>query len=141
MASFAAARSIFRSSAARNAAARLASQSKSKPKASPFSLNSTANKPIFRRSPVEMSFAVESMMPYHTVTASALMTSMLSISRRSCGWLPEGGVVELGLGLAMMMCDELSEDPSKFYYKILLLEVLIELLKRPVGYSELLKPR
>jgi hypothetical protein len=48
MASFTAARSIFRSSAARNAAARLASQSKSKPKASPFSLNSTANKPVLR---------------------------------------------------------------------------------------------
>ncbi|KAL9377459.1 hypothetical protein Peur_028794 [Populus x canadensis] len=90
MASFTAARSIFRSSAARNAAARLASQSKSKPKASPFSLNSTANKPVLRRSPVEMSFAVESMMPYHTVTASALMTSMLSISRCGYGWLPEG---------------------------------------------------
>ncbi|XP_052310505.1 protein NUCLEAR FUSION DEFECTIVE 6, mitochondrial isoform X1 [Populus trichocarpa] len=90
MASFTAARSIFRSSAARNAAARLASQSKSKPKAPPFSLNSTANKPVLRRSPVEMSFAVESMMPYHTVTASALMTSMLSISRCGYGWLPEG---------------------------------------------------
>ncbi|KAG6767664.1 hypothetical protein POTOM_028876 [Populus tomentosa] len=95
MASFTAARSIFRSSAARNAAARLASQSKSKPKASPFSLNSTANKPVLRRSPVEMSFAVESMMPYHTVTASALMTSMLSISRCGYGWLPEETDVEI----------------------------------------------
>ncbi|KAJ6865879.1 protein NUCLEAR FUSION DEFECTIVE 6 [Populus alba x Populus x berolinensis] len=92
MASFAAARSIIRSSAARTAAARFASQSKSKPKASPFGLNSTTSKPILRRSPVEMSFAFESMMPYHTVTASALMTSMLSISRCSCGWLLEGRV-------------------------------------------------
>ncbi|KAH8484489.1 hypothetical protein H0E87_028816 [Populus deltoides] len=48
MASFAAARSIIRSSAARNAAARFASQSKSKPKASPFGLNSTTSKPILR---------------------------------------------------------------------------------------------
>ncbi|KAG5226328.1 protein NUCLEAR FUSION DEFECTIVE [Salix suchowensis] len=89
MASFAAARSLLRSSPARNAAARFASQSKPKPKASPFGINSTASKPILRRSPVEMSFAVESMMPYHTVTASALMTSKLSISRCSCGWFLE----------------------------------------------------
>uniref|UniRef100_A0A6N2K7I0 Uncharacterized protein n=1 Tax=Salix viminalis TaxID=40686 RepID=A0A6N2K7I0_SALVM len=61
MASFAAARSLLRSSPARNAAARFASQSKPKPKASPFGINSTASKPILRRSPVEMSFAVESI--------------------------------------------------------------------------------
>ncbi|CAN0913642.1 Protein NUCLEAR FUSION DEFECTIVE 6, mitochondrial [Linum grandiflorum] len=101
MATFAAAaagRSIFRSSSssasARNAAARFASQTKAAPKASPSSaFRASANKPVSQstfRLPVEMSFAVESMMPFHTVTASALMTSMLSISQRSYGWLPEG---------------------------------------------------
>jgi hypothetical protein len=30
------------------------------------------------------------MLPYHTVTASALMTSMLSLSSRNYAWLSEG---------------------------------------------------
>lgn len=42
------------------------------------------------RSPVELSCCVESLMPYHTATASALLTSMLSGAPRRFGWTPEG---------------------------------------------------
>ncbi|XP_015383078.1 protein NUCLEAR FUSION DEFECTIVE 6, mitochondrial isoform X8 [Citrus sinensis] len=90
MASFAAARSIFRSNSARNATTRLASQAKTKAAPSPFGVS--AKKPLSLaalRSPVELSFCVESMLPYHTATASALSTSLLSISQCGYGWLPE----------------------------------------------------
>ncbi|KAI3465806.1 hypothetical protein Pfo_022469 [Paulownia fortunei] len=85
----AAARSVFRPSTVRNAAARLAPQ----PKAarSPFRLPSRT--PLAQRlfrSPVEMSACVLSMQPYHTATASALMTSMLTVSGCGFGWLSEG---------------------------------------------------
>ncbi|KAL0733455.1 hypothetical protein Bca4012_009665 [Brassica carinata] len=42
------------------------------------------------RNPVEMSFCMESMLPFHTATASALMTSMLSVSAHSYSWLSHG---------------------------------------------------
>ncbi|XP_031255364.1 protein NUCLEAR FUSION DEFECTIVE 6, chloroplastic/mitochondrial isoform X2 [Pistacia vera] len=93
MASFSAARSIFRSSSVRNAAAKLGFQAKTKATRSHFGVS--AKKPLSLgtlRSPVQTSFCVESLLPYHTVTASALMTSMLSISRRSYGSLPDGSL-------------------------------------------------
>ncbi|CAL0333847.1 unnamed protein product [Lupinus luteus] len=90
MASFSAARSIFRSCSATRSAFRAASETKSA--RSPFRMAS--NKPLSQstfRLPVELSFCVESMMPYHTATASALMNSMLSVSqRRSYAWLLDG---------------------------------------------------
>ncbi|XP_024983477.1 protein NUCLEAR FUSION DEFECTIVE 6, chloroplastic/mitochondrial-like isoform X2 [Cynara cardunculus var. scolymus] len=84
----AAARSVFRSTSLRKAAARVASQPKAAP--SPFripSRNSLSHR-IFR-CPVEMSACLESMQPFHNVTASALMTSMLTLSQNGYGWLPE----------------------------------------------------
>ena len=39
---------------------------------------------------VEMSACLGSLQPFHTVTASALMTSMLTLSQNGYGWLPEG---------------------------------------------------
>ncbi|XP_027062292.1 protein NUCLEAR FUSION DEFECTIVE 6, mitochondrial-like [Coffea arabica] len=86
----AAARSIFRASPVRTAAARLASQAK--PSRSAFTFPSRANILSNRisRSPVEMSACIESIQPYHTATASALMTSLLTVSRCGYGWLPEG---------------------------------------------------
>ncbi|XWS15772.1 hypothetical protein CRYUN_Cryun34aG0030700 [Craigia yunnanensis] len=85
-------RSVLRSAASRaNATTRLAAAPKpiSRPACSPFGISKRNALPsrIFR-SPVEMSCCVETMLPYHTATASALLTSMLSV--RSSGWTPEG---------------------------------------------------
>ncbi|XP_022723633.1 protein NUCLEAR FUSION DEFECTIVE 6, chloroplastic/mitochondrial-like isoform X2 [Durio zibethinus] len=89
-----AARSVLRSAASRaTAATRVASAPKPmlRPACSPFRISkqNPLSSRIFR-SPVELSCCVETMLPYHTATASALLTSMLSVSRRSAGWTPEG---------------------------------------------------
>ncbi|XP_042026472.1 protein NUCLEAR FUSION DEFECTIVE 6, mitochondrial-like isoform X1 [Salvia splendens] len=84
MASFAA-RSVFRS------AARISASVKPRPSPSPFRLPSQNPLParIFR-SPVEMSsVSVASFLPYHTATASALLTSMLSVAPRTHAWTIE----------------------------------------------------
>ncbi|XP_020266566.1 protein NUCLEAR FUSION DEFECTIVE 6, chloroplastic/mitochondrial-like [Asparagus officinalis] len=84
-----AARSFLRSSSSvRSAAAKIAS--KPKPSPSSFRLPKPIAAPRILRSPVEMSFCVESLLPMHSVTAAALMTSMLSVSRGGYGWLIEG---------------------------------------------------
>ncbi|CAA0816211.1 Unknown protein [Striga hermonthica] len=86
-----AARSIFRSPAVRSAATRFATEAKSA-RSAPFRLPSRAPLLAHRvlRNPVELSACLESMQPYHTATASALMTSMLTVSSCGYGWLPEG---------------------------------------------------
>ncbi|XP_048619628.1 protein NUCLEAR FUSION DEFECTIVE 6, mitochondrial isoform X1 [Brassica napus] len=94
MAASAVARSILRAASSRGAAAgstgRFASQAKSVPPMFRASAKrSSLLSPL--RNPVEMSFCVESMLPYHTATASALMTSMLSISGHTYGWLSDDG--------------------------------------------------
>ncbi|WRX26752.1 hypothetical protein QQP08_019239 [Theobroma cacao] len=82
-----------------------------------------------------MSCCVETILPYPTATASALLTSMLSVSRRSSGWTPEEcrknvgdkipsrnkGKTRLDEGqarrewlIAMMMYDECQRVRAKF---------------------------
>ncbi|KAJ8532117.1 hypothetical protein K7X08_012040 [Anisodus acutangulus] len=85
----AAARSIFRSPSIRNAASKIAVEAKAA--RSPFRTPSrTPHSHRIFRCPAEMSACLESLQPYHTVTASALMTSMLTDSLRSYSWLSEG---------------------------------------------------
>ncbi|XP_071691325.1 protein NUCLEAR FUSION DEFECTIVE 6, mitochondrial-like isoform X2 [Rutidosis leptorrhynchoides] len=90
-----AARSFFRSTSVRNAAARVTSEAKCKPGTSPspssfrFSTTKPNSNRIIFRCPVEMSACLETMQPFHTVTASALMTSMLTLSRSSYALLPQ----------------------------------------------------
>ncbi|KAL3341087.1 hypothetical protein AABB24_025577, partial [Solanum stoloniferum] len=91
MATFAA-RSFLRSAATSGrSAATTRIASGAKPKTSPFRI--PTQKPVTARifrSPVEMSCVrVESMFPFHTATASALLTSMLSATPRSYGWTLE----------------------------------------------------
>ncbi|KAF5732848.1 Nuclear fusion defective 6 isoform 1 [Tripterygium wilfordii] len=91
MASFAAVRSILRYASARSAAARLASRGSSA-KVAPLPFRTSGSKSLSQRTfryPVELSSCVDTLLPYHTATASALMTSMLSIARRSYISFPE----------------------------------------------------
>ncbi|XP_077229625.1 protein NUCLEAR FUSION DEFECTIVE 6, mitochondrial [Tasmannia lanceolata] len=83
-------RSVFRSASFRNAATRLTTETKAA--RAPFRLpkQKKPSSPRIFRSPVEMSCCVESLLPMHSATASALLTSMLAVSPRGYGWLSEG---------------------------------------------------
>ncbi|XP_017222070.1 protein NUCLEAR FUSION DEFECTIVE 6, mitochondrial isoform X1 [Daucus carota subsp. sativus] len=81
-----AARSLLRSARASTFASRLKPNSPS----TAFRLPTLKPpSPRMLRTPVEMSFGLESMLPYHTATASALLTSMLSVSPRTYAWTLE----------------------------------------------------
>ncbi|KAM0938621.1 hypothetical protein DsansV1_C23g0180161 [Dioscorea sansibarensis] len=95
MAAAATARSVFRSSYIRSMTTRLSAETRAShpPLRIPKPRRSAAPPPLPRilRSPVEMSFCVESLLPMHSVTAAALMNSMLSIPGNGYGWLLEAG--------------------------------------------------
>ncbi|KAL6558283.1 hypothetical protein OROMI_018633 [Orobanche minor] len=92
--SIVAAISVHRSAAttARISAVRLTGGVKPRTAPSPFRISS--HKPLSARifrSPVEMSsISVVSMLPYHSATTSAVLTSMLSIAPLGHGWSIEG---------------------------------------------------
>ncbi|KAE8730339.1 CAP-binding protein 20 isoform 1 [Hibiscus syriacus] len=82
------ARSVLRSSFARNAAAGLAPKSRAAPSLFRVSSRIPLSNSIFR-CPVEASLGLQSVLPYHSATASALTSSMRSVSRRGYASLSE----------------------------------------------------
>ncbi|XP_020576424.1 protein NUCLEAR FUSION DEFECTIVE 6, chloroplastic/mitochondrial-like isoform X2 [Phalaenopsis equestris] len=89
MAAATAVRPILRSAAIRNATARFAS--KTSGARSPClipKLGSTT--PRFLRSSVVSCLCLESVLPMHSATSSALMISLLSISTHDIGFLSKG---------------------------------------------------
>uniref|UniRef100_A0A0D9WQJ8 Protein NUCLEAR FUSION DEFECTIVE 6, chloroplastic/mitochondrial n=1 Tax=Leersia perrieri TaxID=77586 RepID=A0A0D9WQJ8_9ORYZ len=90
MAAAAAARSLLRSSASLLRAAPARSASSSSSAARPHLRRALSAPPHILRSPFELSVCVESLLPLHSATAAARMTSMLAVPGRALGWLTEG---------------------------------------------------
>ncbi|KAI3740718.1 hypothetical protein L2E82_31189 [Cichorium intybus] len=93
MAAAVAARSVLRSAftSVKSSASRISAAAKpSSTGAARSSFRIPTQKPLSHRifrSPVEMSYvALESLIPFHSATSSALLTSMLSSAPYSCGW-------------------------------------------------------
>ncbi|KAK9676843.1 hypothetical protein RND81_11G105400 [Saponaria officinalis] len=86
MATLSAARSIFRSTSARTAAEKFTSAAKSSSSRFTTANHLLSSRRIFR-CPVELSACIETMQPFHTATASAVMTTTLSITRFSHAWI------------------------------------------------------
>ncbi|OVA09850.1 hypothetical protein BVC80_1753g52 [Macleaya cordata] len=63
--------------------------SSAKPTSSRFSLPKS---PFYSRLPAELGCA-QSLMPLHSVTASALLTSKLSLKSGNWGWLSEASIL------------------------------------------------
>ncbi|KAJ8499231.1 hypothetical protein OPV22_009783 [Ensete ventricosum] len=103
----AARRSLMRSSSLRNPAAARIGASRASLR-SPPKLRPAATPSRILRSPVETIFCVESLLPMHSTTASALMTSMLAVSRRGYGWLSEAGNDDISEDTALITEPQIS---------------------------------
>uniref|UniRef100_A0A0E0JIF2 Uncharacterized protein n=1 Tax=Oryza punctata TaxID=4537 RepID=A0A0E0JIF2_ORYPU len=80
-----------RSSSASRAFSRLAVAPARSPELAASSLpRSTRRRPAISRVPVASLGGAHGLMPLHSATASALLTSMLGLKPGSWGWLSEG---------------------------------------------------
>ncbi|XP_035821973.1 protein NUCLEAR FUSION DEFECTIVE 6, mitochondrial-like isoform X1 [Zea mays] len=98
----AAVRSLLRSSASLLRAAPALARSSATTR--PSLRRALAAPPRLLRSPVESSFCVESLLPLHTATAGARMTSMLAAPGQGLGWLTQG--TRTSIVLRVLLCLE-----------------------------------
>ncbi|KAL6579127.1 hypothetical protein OROMI_009343 [Orobanche minor] len=84
-----------------------------KPRTAPSPFRISSQKPLSARifrSPIEMSsISVVSMLPYHSATASAVLTSMLSVAPLGHGW----SIEEMGIGDDGLEVESLGVEKAK----------------------------